>query len=190
MYDANDISKVSDVTSEELKCAVDKLKKDNKLSYLSKHFIEEGKKYGVNSLILMSIACLESGYGMSKLAQEKNNLFGLDARDSLKGQANYGKDFSTKEECITHAAHRLGYQYLKLDESKSYRYCGGKKDIWSIGEKWCSKRDWGDKVINIANRLKKEIEANRSEKDVDYKKLYTDLHNKVDNFIKELEKEK
>lgn len=191
MFDANCISTVSNVTSEELTFAVNKLKKNNKLSILTRYFIDAEKQYDINAVILLAIACLESDYGLSKLAIERNNLFGLDARDSLKGTSNYGKIFKTKEECILHAGHRLGQQYLKEDKNASWRYCKGKKDIWTIGEKWCSKKDWGDKIVNIATRLEDAIKEynDRMNNEKDYKKMYLDLRKKVDNFIKELEKE-
>ena len=172
MFDKNNISGLSHTTKEELSYAVDKLKKNNNLSNLTEHFLKAEKDYDINAVILLSIACLESNYGLSKLAVEKNNLFGIDARDSLQGKPNFGKDFKTKEESIYHAGHRLGCQYLKRDSKADWRYCDGKKDIYSVGEKWCSKRDWGDKVINIATRLEKAIEDYREIETVDYKQLY------------------
>ena len=121
------------------------------------------------------------------MAVRKNNLFGVDARDSLKGTSQYGRYFDSKEECINYAAHRMGKQYLEKDDSADWRYCNGKKDIWSIGMKWCSKKDWGDKVVDLARRLEEIIigvrDDHSDEESENYKELYLELKAKVDKVI-------
>lgn len=189
MFNKNNISGLSHTTADELSYAVNKLKPNNALSNLTEHFLKAEKNYDINAVILLSIACLESNYGLSKLAVEKNNLFGIDARDSLQGTNKYGKDFETKEDCIDHAGHRLGCQYLKRDSKADWRYCDGKQDIYSVGKKWCSKASWADSVISVATRLEKAIEEYRGRETVDYKKKYEDLKSKVIVLIKELENE-
>ena len=189
MFNKNNISGLSHTTKEELSYAVNKLKPNNALSNLTEYFLKAEKNYDINAVILLSIACLESNYGLSKLAKDKNNLFGIDARDSLQGTNKYGKDFETKEACIDHAGHRLGMQYLKRDSKADWRYCDGKQDIYSIGKKWCSKTSWADSVISVATRLEKAIEDYRGRETVDYKKKYEDLKSKVKVLIKELENE-
>lgn len=187
MFNKNNISGLSHTTKEELTYAVNKLKPNNALSNLTEHFLKAEKNYDINAVILLSIACLESNYGLSKLAVEKNNLFGIDARDSLQGKPNFGKDFETKEDCIDHAGHRLGCQYLKRDSKADWRYCDGKQDIYSVGKKWCSKTSWADSVISVATRLEKAIEEYRGLEKVDYKKKYENLRGKLEDLVKELE---
>ena len=157
MFDINNLQVKSNINAIQLEDAVNKIKSDNKLKGLYSSFLDAEKKYNVNAIILTSIACLESGYGTSKLATEKNNLFGLDAPDELKGTGKFGSGFKDKETCIDYAGHRIGKQYLELDNSAKWRYCDGKKDLYSIGNKWCETRGWAEKVISIANRIENNI---------------------------------
>lgn len=157
MFDINNLQVKSNINAMQLEDAVNKIKSDNKLKGLYNSFLDAEKKYNVNAIILISIACLESGYGTSKLATEKNNLFGLDAPDELKGTGKFGSGFRDKETCIDYAGHRIGKQYLELDNSAKWRYCNGKKDLYSIGNKWCETKGWAEKVISIANRIENNI---------------------------------
>lgn len=187
LFNSDNITIHTDASADELEVAVNKLKKDNALVGLGEYFLKAQDDYNVNALILLAIACLESSYGLSDLAVRKNNLFGVDARDSLKGTSQYGRYFDSKEECINYAAHRIGKQYLEKDDSADWRYCNGKKDIWSIGMKWCSKKDWGDKVVDLARRLEEIIigvrDDHSDEESENYKELYLELKAKVDKVI-------
>src|SRR5690625_149083 len=53
----------------------------------TKHFIDQGLKYGMNPVFIFQQANLESAYGTSKYARERNNLFGWGAVDSDPDQA-------------------------------------------------------------------------------------------------------
>ena len=90
LFNRSDIRNPSGVSGYRLDMAVKKMKAENGLEGLGVCFQRMEEKYSINSIILLSIAILESGYGLSKLAKEKNNLFGLDANDSYKGTENYG----------------------------------------------------------------------------------------------------
>lgn len=157
MFDVNNLQVKSNIKAIQLEEAINKIKQDNKLKGLGAAFINAENKYNVNAIILASIACLESGYGTSKLAMEKNNLFGLDAPLSATKTNNYGSGYKSKEDCIDYAGHRIGKQYLELDTNAKWRYCEGKKDIYAVGSKWCETGDWANKVISIANRIKNNI---------------------------------
>ena len=61
-------------------------------------FIKYQNKYGVNALMAASFAALESGWGKSKIALNKNNLFGLNATDNNPG--GNADTFSTVDDCI------------------------------------------------------------------------------------------
>ncbi len=94
-FNKNDISEITEVTAEELENAVNTLKENNGLKGLGAYFIEAQNKYNINAIMLVAIACLESAYGTSKLAIEKNNLFGLRANDEYRDDpSKYGDYFS------------------------------------------------------------------------------------------------
>lgn len=188
MYDLNDISLHSEVSASQLEGAVNALKADNGLKGLGEYFIKAESDYNINAIVLMAIACLESAYGTSRLAKEKNNLFGIDARDSLQGTSAYGRDFESLSACIDYAGHRLGCQYLEKDENASWRYCNGKKDIWSVGMKWCSKADWGDKIADICRRIADNLSSD-TEEVVDWKAKYESLVADIEELINRYKEE-
>ena len=77
-------------------------KKNSALAGMGEAFLRAQNEYGVNALLLYSMACLESAYGTSYLAQNKNNLFGWSAVDSSPIEsASY---FSSIEQCIEEQA--------------------------------------------------------------------------------------
>lgn len=190
MYDLNDISLPAGVTGEQLERAVTALKPDNGLTGLGECFIQAEENYGINAIVLMAIACLESAYGTSELATEKNNLFGLDARDELKDKPEYGKDFNSLEECIDYAGRRLGWQYIQLDPRASWRYCGSTA-LKDVGRIYCSNKDWASNVGDLCERIEANIDYTEpqveTEEDVDYKAKYFALVDKLNALIEELQ---
>jgi LysM repeat protein len=51
-------------------------------------FVDLENKYGINSLFALAHAAVESAWGTSEIAVEKNNLFGFNAVDSDPGEAS------------------------------------------------------------------------------------------------------
>lgn len=161
-FNKDNIAEIANVTADELEYAVNSLKAENGLQELGVCFIEAEEKYNINAIVLTAIACLESAYGTSKLATEKNNLFGLGANDEYKGDANkYGGYFSTKEDCVDYAAKKLRRQYLEEDPAAKWCYCGGATDIYAIGNIWCSNPEWADCIVDLSCRLSKAIDEER-----------------------------
>lgn len=200
MFNEYDLRYKADVSATELEYAVNKLKKDNGLKGLYESFLEAQEKYNVNAIILLSIACLESGYGLSELAKLKNNLFGIAAYDDAKRTEEYGSYFNTKKDSIMRAGDMIGNEYLSIKEGVEWKYRGGRTDIYSVGELWCSQSDWGYKVSDIAARIQIEImtyrklnlsdyinidstSENISEtgiENIDYKEKYLEYKNKFE----------
>lgn len=58
------------------------LEKYPKLHGLGAAFVKAEKEKGVNALYMLGLACLESNYGRSNFAVERNNLYGWCAYDS------------------------------------------------------------------------------------------------------------
>ena len=187
MYNVNDITVLADVTAEDLNSAVTKLKEENNLNHLGKYFLEAQKTYNVNAIILLAIACLESAYGTSKLALQKNNLFGIKADDELRGTDKYGNYFATKEDCIDRAAQKLRTQYLELDSKAPWCYCNGAKDLATIGSVWCSNPNWDKMVADICRRLTEGIQEGR-EQEIDYKELYFSVLKEKEELEKKIDK--
>lgn len=164
MFDPMNLQIVSDISAKELEDAVSEIRKGNKLNGLGEYFLKAQNDYNINAIILCSIACLESGYGTSKLANEKYNLFGLDAGDNLKGTERYGSSYKNKAESIDYAGYRIGKQYIELDPKADWRYVNS-KDIYSVGKKWSSDKEWANKVVSIATSIDKNIDKNKKQTD-------------------------
>ena len=102
------------------------------LKEYAEEFLQAEEDYGINACFLASIAALESGWGRSDLAKNKNNLFGW------KGRNGY-KEFESPERCIDFVAWKLSKKYISkgLDTIDKIApvYCneewaGYVKDIW------------------------------------------------------------
>lgn len=91
---------------------------------------DDGEKC-VNALFLASVAALESGWGKSKIAQNKNNLFGWKGKDGWR-------EFSSKENCILFVADRLKRNYIDC----------GLDTIAEIGPKYCDD-NWIEHIQGI-----------------------------------------
>lgn len=107
------------------------------------------KEHNVNGLYLMGLACLESGYGTSNYAVNRNNLVGWNAVNSNPNKASY---FDSKEECILYVAEKLKTNYL----SENGYYFNG-YSARAIDVKYCSDPKHADKIVQIVNKLKNKI---------------------------------
>ena len=107
--------------------------------------------YGVNALAIVAIAGNESGWGKSNIAQNKNNLFGLNAIDRSPGASanSYGsvdacvKDFA--ETYMSKRYLRAGYIYYKGG------FLGNKAA--GINVSYGSDPYWGEKAASIMKSL-------------------------------------
>lgn len=83
-------------------------------------FIKYQNIYGVNALMAASLAIHESGWGVSSIAVNKNNLFGLNAVDSNpSGNASV---FSSVDACIKDfCANWMSKWYLNANYTRHFR---------------------------------------------------------------------
>ncbi len=117
-----------------------------KLSGLGNAFEKAGEKYGVNPIFLASIAALESGYGESKIARDKNNLFGYGAYD--EDPYKYAKSFSTVQNGIDIVASKISEDYL--DEAGKY-YNG--KTTEGVNVRYATDKEWHNKIDKIIRNM-------------------------------------
>lgn len=102
--------------------------------------------HGVNSLVLAAIAYFESGGGMSALARDKNNLFGLGA-----GGANpytSARSFESRRDCIFYTAHLLQNSYL----DRHGRFYNG-NNLYAVGVRYAGDPLWPEKVGEAMARI-------------------------------------
>jgi len=129
-------------------------KPDSVLNGTGAAFIKAQNEYGVNAALLLAIAINESGYGTSRIAKDKYNLFGIAATDSNPYGDAY--KFESVEACILYEADRMisrGY----LDANTDSRYFGsniGDKKI-GLNVKYGSDPHWGEKIAGHMYRMDK-----------------------------------
>ncbi|WP_025162999.1 glucosaminidase domain-containing protein [Paraclostridium bifermentans] len=131
---------------------------NSKLRGTGKAFIEAENKYGANALLVLGIAMNESAKGMSSIAQNKNNLFGINAVDSNPGQsANY---FETVEECINQFTRR--YISTGYADPQDWRHKGANLGDKKLGAnvEYASDPFWGEKAARYAYSIDKYLSGN------------------------------
>ncbi|MEG2995714.1 MAG: dockerin type I domain-containing protein [Erysipelotrichaceae bacterium] len=119
----------------------------SKMLNLGNDFISNQNKYGVNALLMFGVACNESAYGMSSIAQNNNNLFGHSAYDSdPAGSAN--KYSSPAFSVYYHAARFVSYGYLDpLDWRYEGSHLGDKGS--GINVRYATDPYWGEVAAGI-----------------------------------------
>ncbi|HAS73634.1 MAG TPA: endo-beta-N-acetylglucosaminidase [Clostridiales bacterium UBA8960] len=117
------------------------------LEGLGASFVEAERNYNINAWFLAGLAVHESGYGTSKIAVDKNNIFGFQAYDSSPYES--ARTFTSKEAGVDHVAKYISEAYLTPGGAF---YNGVSVD--SIGKRYATDPDWAAKVKkHMANLL-------------------------------------
>ena len=112
--------------------------------------IEQAEKdYSVNGLYLMGLCVVESAWGTSPFAVNRNNLVGWNAIDSNPGKAT---TFESKEDCILHVAQKLQQNYLTEGGAYFEGYTAPDIDVH-----YCTDKLHANKIVNVVNELIEKI---------------------------------
>lgn len=121
------------------------------------YFYYAEQEYGINGVFLAAIAIHESGYGTSKIAMDKNNLFGYMAYDNSAYAS--AKTFNSYSEGIDLVARVLIKYYLNSKGSIIYggevadgRYYSG-KTIKSVNKFYATDTNWSSGVYSHMKAL-------------------------------------
>lgn len=143
----------------------------------SEAFFQYQNQYGVNAMMMLSLAMNESSYGRSSLAYSRNNLFGHAAYDEDvdSNATGYRK---VADSIYFHANHYISHSYLNPDNFTYHGAQFGNK-TGGLNVSYASDPYWGEKAaqfyLNIDEALgSKDYEAYRIgvsyQKDVAIKK--------------------
>lgn len=117
------------------------------LEGLGASFVEAEQKYNVNAWFLTGLAMHESGNGSSKIATEKNNVFGFQAYDASPYAS--ARTFSSKAEGVDAVAKYISENYL----TAGGKYYNG-VSIDSIGKRYATDPNWSTAIKKqMANLL-------------------------------------
>ena len=119
-------------------------------------FINAQKNYGCNALIVYAMACLESAYGTSYYATNRNNLFGWSAYDDSPSSAS---SFSSVSSCVNEQMGRNLNWFLDYTNSRYFGSGVGNKGA-GINVKYASDPYWGMKIASIAYYIDKYANGN------------------------------
>lgn len=132
-------------TNEVLKNSVNKHK--SKMLNMGVYFANYEQIYGTNAIMMYALAAHESGWGLSKISQNKNNLFGHAAYDSSAGDSANGY-FSPQKSIYSHSRYFVSEGYL---DPLDYRYYGAHFGDKASGMnvKYASDPYWGEKAAEF-----------------------------------------
>ena len=127
------------------------LLKNTNLKSIGSALVKAENEYDINGLYLMGLCCLESAYGTSNFAINRNNLVGWNANDENPNNASY---FNSFEDCILKVAQKLQENYLNENGCYFNGYSARAIDL-----KYCTDKKHADKIVNIVNKLIKNVEV-------------------------------
>ena len=112
-------------------------------------FKEAEKRYQVNALYLMAHSALESAWGRSQIANDKNNFFGIAAYDTTPYDS--AKSFDNVDKGILGAAKWIRENYI--DEGRTH--LGNKSSGMNV--LYASDPYWGEKIASIMMTINSKL---------------------------------
>ena len=112
-------------------------------------FKEAEKRYQVNALYLMAHSALESAWGRSQIAKDKNNFFGIAAYDTTPYDS--AKSFDNVDKGILGAAKWIRQNYI--DNGRTY--LGNKSSGMNV--LYASDPYWGEKIASIMMTINSKL---------------------------------
>ena len=123
----------------------------------AEYFYKAEQKYKVNGIFIAAIGIHESAWGTSKIASDKNNLFGFTAYDS--DPYNSATSFDNYESAINKVAEALSTKYLHVagtkisdDLTATGTYFNG-TTAKAVNTRYASDTGWADKVFSYMQYL-------------------------------------
>ncbi len=119
---------------------LDKYLLNTPLAGLGAEFLSVGDKWGVNAVFTCAVACHESDFGRSKIAQDKRNLFGFMAYDSDP----YGsaRSYGSYRASIEDFCRLVSREYL----NPGGLYYNG-PSVSGVRVRYATDPEWGAKVL-------------------------------------------
>lgn len=157
----------SNYTAEDLNYFIDNNTEDySKLRGIGQALIDGQEKYGVNPVLALGVAINESNWGRSPIAQEKNNLFGINAVDSNPGES--ADKFATPGDSVIEFC--KNYISRGYADPADWRYYGGYLGNKALGAnvKYASDPYWGEKAAQHAFTLDYELSGKNLNNLIDY----------------------
>ena len=145
-----DLRKPSNYTAEELDKVYSLMNiKGSRLAGKGAIFKEAEERYQINALYLIAHSALESSWGRSQIAKDKNNFFGIAAYDTTPYDS--AKSFDDVDKGILGAAKWIRENYI--DNGRTY--LGNKSSGMNV--LYASDPYWGEKIASIMMRINSQL---------------------------------
>ena len=145
-----DLRKPSNYTAEELDKVYSLMNiKGSRLAGKGAIFKEAEERYQINALYLIAHSALESSWGRSQIAKDKNNFFGIGAYDTTPYDS--AKSFDDVDKGILGAAKWIRENYI--DNGRTY--LGNKSSGMNV--LYASDPYWGEKIASIMMRINSQL---------------------------------
>lgn len=143
-------------TAEELNTYINSRTSSSSALYdAGQDFIDAQESVYINAAMELAFAIHESGWGMSAIARDKNNLFGIDAYDH--DPYNSAKSFDSIQACIEyHVQYFLGTRYFDPTYHVAFGTNFGNK-YQGMNYKYASDAYWGEKIAKHYYQLDKAL---------------------------------
>ena len=156
------LNKKSGLTIEQFTKALTDSKDKNKIfQNNAKYFYYAEQQYNINGLFVAAIGIHESAWGTSRIARDKNNLFGYGAYDSNPYNGAY--TFEDYAESIDLVSRVLVKYYLNPKGTKIYdggtangKYYSG-NTLSAVNKKYASDKHWAEGVYSHMQYLYSKI---------------------------------
>lgn len=145
-----DLRKPTNYTAEELDKVYSLMNiKGSRLAGKGAIFKEAEERYQVNALYLIAHSALESAWGRSQIAKDKNNFFGISAYDTTPYDS--AKSFDNVDKGILGAAKWIRQNYI--DNGRTY--LGNKSSGMNV--LYASDPYWGEKIASIMMTINSKL---------------------------------
>ena len=145
-----DLRKPTNYTAEELDKVYSLMNiKGSRLAGKGAIFKEAEERYQINALYLIAHSALESAWGRSQIAKDKNNFFGIAAYDTTPYDS--AKSFDDVDKGILGAAKWIRQNYI--DNGRTY--LGNKSSGMNV--LYASDPYWGEKIASIMMTINSKL---------------------------------
>ena len=145
-----DLTEVTNYSAEDLDKVFSLLNIDNSLlENKGATFKEAEEHYHINALYLLAHSALESDWGRSKIAKDKNNFFGITAYDTTPYLS--AKTFDDVDKGILGATKWIKENYI----DRGRTFLGNKE--YGMNVEYASDPYWGEKIASVMMKINEKL---------------------------------
>ncbi|WP_185715539.1 N-acetylglucosaminidase [Halocatena pleomorpha] len=146
----SDLRRPADVTGRQLNAAVGAMSPGSPLVGLGDPWVDVQATRNINAVYMAAHAALESAWGRSDIAQEKNNIYGFDARDICPAEC--ADEYDSFEQCVREVMEYIDREYL----TPGGTYYEG-ATLRGMNVHYATDPQWAEKIAGIMDDLETNL---------------------------------